>query len=151
MEGRLGAWTPLSLSKGVVVLAGMPSGLSGHEGIESAGELTAGVAAGLSESGFEHAVLDALPQAVVVTSPNGEVVLWNRAAEVLYGWDEEEVIGCRVVDVLVPLLDREVAQQVMTTVLAGETWSGDFPSRAATATSSEHSSSTRRCSGMTDP
>ena len=39
MEGRLGAWTPLSLSKGVVVLAGMPSGLSGHEGIESAGEL----------------------------------------------------------------------------------------------------------------
>ena len=128
MEGRLGAWTPLSLSKGVVVLAGMPSGVSGREGIESAGELNPRVAAGLSGAGvFERAVLDALPQAVVVTSPNGEVVLWNRAAEVLYGWNEEEVIGCRVVDVLVPLLDREVAQQVMATVLAGETWSGDFP------------------------
>ena len=49
-----------------------------------------------------RAVLDALVRAIVVTDPHGQIVLWNRAAELLYGWAEHEVVGRSVIDVLAP-------------------------------------------------
>ena len=50
----------------------------------------------------ERDVLDALPRGVVVTDPAGRVVLWNRKAEVLYGWEESEVLGRSIIDLLAP-------------------------------------------------
>src|SRR3954464_8931634 len=70
----------------------------------------------------ERDVIDALPRAVIVTAPDGAILLWNPPAEVLYGWTEDEVLGLSVMDVLVPLLDRESGEQIMATVLAGERW-----------------------------
>ena len=40
-------------------------------------------------------MLDTLARAVVVTDPDGVIVLWNRAAGRLYGWSEHEVLGGR--------------------------------------------------------
>ena len=74
----------------------------------------------------ERAVLDALSRAVIVTRPNGEIVLWNRAAEQLYGWPEHEVLGRAIVDVLVPIPTRDEAAGVLSAVAAGTTWRGDF-------------------------
>ena len=74
----------------------------------------------------ERAVIDALPRAIVVTAPNGEIVLWNARAEALYGWSAEEVIGRFVSEVLVPVEDLSKAEEIMQQVIAGETWSGDF-------------------------
>ena len=45
-------------------------------------------------------VLDALPNAVIVTGPDGRVTLWNATAERLYGWAEAEVLGIPVVEIL---------------------------------------------------
>ena len=45
-----------------------------------------------------RAVLDMFDRAVVVTDPDGLIVLWSRAADRLYGWSEHEVarpIGAR--------------------------------------------------------
>jgi len=39
------------------------------------------------------ALLDALPVAFVAHDPDGNVVLWNPAAEALLGWSREEVLG----------------------------------------------------------
>ncbi len=47
-------------------------------------------------------VLDALPRAVIVTDPSGRVLMWNRRAESLYGWDEDEVRGRSIIEVLAP-------------------------------------------------
>ena len=55
----------------------------------------------------ERAVIDALPHAVIVTTPDGRILSWNRPAEVLYGWTEAEVVGRPVSDVLVPVDDRD--------------------------------------------
>lgn len=60
------------------------------------------VAADIGVGIGEHAVLDALPRAVVVTNADGRVVLWNRKAEVLYGWNEAEVLGRSIVELLAP-------------------------------------------------
>ena len=71
-------------------------------------------------------MLDALTRAVIVTRPDGEIVLWNRAAERLYGWPEHEVLGRAIVDVLVPVPARDEAVGVLSAVAAGTTWRGDF-------------------------
>jgi len=74
----------------------------------------------------EREVIDALPRAIIVTTADGRIALWNRRAEELYGWSEQEVLGRSTIDVLVPLLDRETAEQIMDSVVSGERWDGDF-------------------------
>ncbi len=59
------------------------------------------------------AVLDAIGRAVVATDPGGTIFSWNPAAELLYGWAAEEVLGRNVVDVLVP----EVARSLQASLL----------------------------------
>jgi PAS domain S-box-containing protein len=72
------------------------------------------------------AVLDALPRAIIVTDPDGRILVWNRLAESLYGWPAAEVVGRPVGEVLVPIEHRGHADEIMETVRAGEIWSGDF-------------------------
>lgn len=74
----------------------------------------------------ERAVIDALPRAVIVTAPDGRILLWNRPAERLYGWAEAEVLGRLISDVLVPVQHRDDAAEIMAAVAAGESWRGDF-------------------------
>jgi PAS domain S-box-containing protein len=42
---------------------------------------------------FQSEVLEAVGQAVIATDWEGKVLYWNRAAEDLYGWSAEEVLG----------------------------------------------------------
>jgi PAS domain S-box-containing protein len=73
-----------------------------------------------------QAVLDALHRAVIVTDPQARILLWNRQAELLYGWTAEEVVGRAVTEVLVPAAGEGEAAQIVTEVNAGGTWQGDF-------------------------
>jgi PAS domain S-box-containing protein len=38
-------------------------------------------------------LLDLIAEAVIMTSPGGIILFWNRAAERLYGWTREEALG----------------------------------------------------------
>jgi PAS domain S-box-containing protein len=49
---------------------------------------------------FEHRLLDALPDAVIVTTPPGDIVYWNDGAERIFGYRRAEAIGQRI-DVLI--------------------------------------------------
>lgn len=71
-------------------------------------------------------ILDALPRAVVITAPDGEVLAWNRRAEELYGWTATEVVGRNINEVLVPPDARETAGQILEAVAGGGRWEGDF-------------------------
>ena len=59
------------------------------------------------------AVLDAVSRAVVATDTEGNILYWNRAAELLYGWTVDEVIGRHVLDVLAPLDDAGEAGETL--------------------------------------
>lgn len=42
------------------------------------------------------------PDALIATSPNGEVLDWNRGAEIIFGYPQEEAIGKSVYDLIIP-------------------------------------------------
>jgi PAS domain S-box-containing protein len=74
-------------------------------------------------------LLDAVEQAVVATTPEGEIVLWNRCAERLYGWPAAEALGRNVLDVAPAQMSREQAAAIMDELRAGRAWSGEFTVR----------------------
>ena len=71
-------------------------------------------------------VLDAMARALVVTSPRGDILVWNAAAEHLYGWSEDEVSGRSAVEILVGEALRPRAAAIMGELAAGQEWRGDF-------------------------
>jgi PAS domain S-box-containing protein len=77
------------------------------------------------------AVLEALPDPVVVLDRIGIITGWNPAAEELFGWSEDEVLGLVWTELVVVDSAAEHglnhAEDIGTTVLRGGTWEGSFP------------------------
>jgi PAS domain S-box-containing protein len=74
-------------------------------------------------------ILESLGQALIVTDPAGVVLVWNHAAEALFGWTSEEALGRNVRELTVPDVSAEAAEAVMTALLERRTWSGGFAVR----------------------
>ena len=72
-------------------------------------------------------LIDASPMAIIGTDAAGTVTLWNRAAETLFGWREDEIVGtpaARVVpdDLLVEYADMRAATVAGNPPRMFETW-----------------------------
>jgi PAS domain S-box-containing protein len=70
--------------------------------------------------------LDTGSNAVIATDVAGGIVYWNGAAEELYGWPSEEVIGRNVVDVMPTQHSSQEAMHIMEKLRSGEEWHGTF-------------------------
>jgi PAS domain S-box-containing protein len=75
---------------------------------------------------LRSAMLDHVGQAVISTDVDGTIRYWNKAATRMYGWTDEEAIGRKVVDVVVPQMVRQQAEDIFETLARGEPWSGEF-------------------------
>ena len=75
---------------------------------------------------FQGRLLDAVEQAVIVTDVRGRIVYWNRFAETLYGWKEAEVLGRTITRITVPDTNARDAEEILSCLRAGESWSGEF-------------------------
>jgi PAS domain S-box-containing protein len=80
-------------------------------------------------SGIASEVVDLLQQAVIVTDLDGVVGFMNPFAERLYGWGSGEAVGRNILEVNVPDVSREQALEIMATLRAGGSWTGEFPVR----------------------
>jgi PAS domain S-box-containing protein len=67
--------------------------------------------------------------AIIATLPGGQIVYWNPFAEELYGWEAEEVNGRNIVEIMVPHENVKSATDIIASVSAGETWTGEFTLR----------------------
>lgn len=79
----------------------------------------------------DAAIVDAIAAAVIVTDLTGRIVRWNAQAEQLYGFPAEQMLGGNVVELFVHPEDRARAGEIMTQVMAGQSWTGDFSVRTA--------------------
>ena len=65
-----------------------------------------------------HAVTQSANDAIVTADSQGNIVGWNRRAEAMFGYAEEEVLG-RPLTIVIPLRHREAHLKGMNRVLAG--------------------------------
>ncbi|HEX6039442.1 MAG TPA: ATP-binding protein, partial [Longimicrobium sp.] len=78
---------------------------------------------------FLAQLLDAVEQAVIATTPDGEILLWNACAEQLYGWTAAQAVGRNVVDMVPADMSRQQAGAIMDELRHGRSWSGQFTVR----------------------
>jgi PAS domain S-box-containing protein len=71
-------------------------------------------------------LLNAVEQAVLAVDLTGRIIFWNRFAERLYGWTEDEAQGRNIADLLAAPLLMEAARANMGQLRRGENWSGEF-------------------------
>ena len=71
-------------------------------------------------------MLAAVGQAVVATDPAGKITYWNRAAEAMFGWRVEEVVGRSLTEVTPAVNQRGTAALIKERLARGETWRGEF-------------------------
>jgi PAS domain S-box-containing protein len=62
---------------------------------------------------FQASLLDAVEQAVIAADLDGRITYWNRYAEILYGWDVEEVVGKSIFDILPAPIFRAQARDIL--------------------------------------
>ncbi len=71
-------------------------------------------------------LLNAVEQAVLAVDLTGRIIFWNRFAERLYGWTEDEAQGRNITELLAAPLLMEAARANMGQLRRGESWSGEF-------------------------
>ena len=71
-------------------------------------------------------LLAVMGHAVIATDLGGRIVRWNAAAERLYGWTAEEILGRNIAEVTVPEAGREHGDDIMRSLRDGRPWSGGF-------------------------
>jgi PAS domain S-box-containing protein len=67
-----------------------------------------------------------LGHAVIATDLSGRIVRWNAAAERLYGWTAEEILGRDIAEVTVSEAGQEHGDDIMQALREGKPWSGGF-------------------------
>jgi len=82
-----------------------------------------------SSGDFHRRMLDVIDQAVITTDASGRIIFWNAAAERLYGWPAEEVVGHPILDVVTGPEDQAEAAAIVEDLQRGLTWTGRFPVR----------------------
>jgi PAS domain S-box-containing protein len=78
---------------------------------------------------FQAHLLDVVQQAVMATDNEGHITYWNRFSESLYGWKAEEVMGQDIVKVTPSTQSQEQAEEIMSQLQKGESWSGEILAR----------------------
>ncbi|MDQ2937700.1 MAG: PAS domain S-box protein [Acidobacteriota bacterium] len=78
------------------------------------------------EIAFQAHLLSAVEQAVIATDLEGTIVYWNSFAELLYGWSATEAVGSNILEVTPADTQREQAQEILSRLKQGRSWSGEF-------------------------
>jgi PAS domain S-box-containing protein len=78
---------------------------------------------------FQSQVLDSIGEAVIATDLQGHILYWNKAAEKIYGWKAEEVLGKNIVTVTTVEENKEQGIEIMAALQSGHSWSGEFTVR----------------------
>src|SRR5215207_7575131 len=75
---------------------------------------------------FQAQLLDAIGQAVIATDLGGKIIYWNQVAEEMYGWLAMEVMDRSILEFKPSEELVERAEEIMTELMAGRSWTGEF-------------------------
>jgi PAS domain S-box-containing protein len=75
---------------------------------------------------FQASLLDQVHNAVVAAGLDGKIIYWNKAAQNLYRWAANEVIGKSIFEVTVPQDSRGLARDMFQEMMRKGFWEGEF-------------------------
>lgn len=75
---------------------------------------------------FQSRLLDKVGQAIIVTDNAGTITYWNNSAETVYGWSAGEVLGRPIMEITPSDDALALAEDIMSAVYAGNTWTGEI-------------------------
>lgn len=78
---------------------------------------------------FQASLLDQVKNSVIATDLEERIIYWNKYAEELYQWREEEVRGKNIIDVVVPEGSREAVEKMVKSMTETGHWEGDVPGK----------------------
>jgi PAS domain S-box-containing protein len=73
---------------------------------------------------FQAHLLNAIGQAVIAADTNGAVIYWNQAAEHVYGWKKDEVLGSSIVNRLMGDKFQQL-EEAYDMFSHGKAWTGE--------------------------
>ncbi|MFP4477077.1 MAG: PAS domain S-box protein [Desulfatibacillaceae bacterium] len=81
------------------------------------------------ENLFQAQLLDAVEQAVAAADADGNIIFWNRFAEVLFKWSAPEVMGRKLPDVFMTHDRQRQMFAVMEQIRRGDSFTGELDVR----------------------
>ncbi len=75
---------------------------------------------------LQSQLLDAVSHSIIYTNLQGSIIYWNKYAEELYGWTENEVIGKNIIDITPSQITKDQAMEIMQTLQNNQSWKGEF-------------------------
>ncbi len=75
---------------------------------------------------YQASLLQNVSDAIIATDQNNNIQVWNKAAEKIYGWKTEEVIGKKFRDAINPEYRYQSREEVMTKLGQEGVWSGEI-------------------------
>lgn len=75
---------------------------------------------------FQASLLDQVRNTVIATDLDGEIIYWNKFAEELIHWKEDEVLGRHIREISLPRLDDENAWDIMRRLRTTGHWEGEL-------------------------
>ncbi|HTN06677.1 PAS domain S-box protein [Agriterribacter sp.] len=74
---------------------------------------------------YNALLMEHIQDAVISTDKNFTIVSWNRKAERLSGWNEDEIRGRKVVEIVKPVYKEAFQSVIVKTLLKNESWEGE--------------------------
>lgn len=71
-------------------------------------------------------LLNTVGEAVIATDLQGRIIFWNRAAETLYQWSSDEVLGKNIIEVTPSDATQEQGKEIFANMQQGNLWKGEF-------------------------
>ena len=75
---------------------------------------------------YQADLLQNVSDAIIATSQDGSIQIWNPAAEKIYGWKSEEVNGRKFHDILKPEYRYGIREDVFEKIKTDNVWSGEI-------------------------
>ncbi len=78
---------------------------------------------------FQASLLEQVRNSVIAADLEGRIIYWNKYAEELYQWKDEEVRGMHITDVVVPEGSGEKVRDIMKSAADPGHWEGDLTAK----------------------
>ena len=80
----------------------------------------------LAGSRIHARLLESAGLAIIGCDAEHRIIVWNRAAEALFGWRRDEAIGRIDSEVIKTRMDRDQTAEITQRLAAGQPWEGEF-------------------------